>query len=241
MHGIHGRAPALATGLALARPDLSVWVVTGRRRRALDRRQPPDPRAAPQRAGEDPALQQPDLRADEGPVLAHLRAGQGDEVDPVRLPRPPLQPDRARPRRGGELRRAHGRHRPRAPGRRAARGGRARGLGLRRDLPELQRLQRRRLRGGPRQAPPREPDPRSSTASRSASGPRASAASSAATTSGCGSSTSTKPARTRCSSTTPTTPTRARHSRSRTSRSCPPGRPRSASSATSGGRSTPSR
>src|SRR5947208_5227186 len=28
-HGIHGRAPALATGLATARPDLSVWVVTG--------------------------------------------------------------------------------------------------------------------------------------------------------------------------------------------------------------------
>ena len=29
VHGIHGRAPALATGLALSRPDLSVWVVTG--------------------------------------------------------------------------------------------------------------------------------------------------------------------------------------------------------------------
>jgi 2-oxoglutarate/2-oxoacid ferredoxin oxidoreductase subunit beta len=29
LHGIHGRAPALATGLALARPDLSIWVVTG--------------------------------------------------------------------------------------------------------------------------------------------------------------------------------------------------------------------
>jgi 2-oxoglutarate ferredoxin oxidoreductase subunit beta len=29
MHGIHGRAPALATGLAAARHDLSVWVVTG--------------------------------------------------------------------------------------------------------------------------------------------------------------------------------------------------------------------
>ena len=28
-HGIHGRAPALATGLKLARPELSVWVVTG--------------------------------------------------------------------------------------------------------------------------------------------------------------------------------------------------------------------
>jgi 2-oxoglutarate/2-oxoacid ferredoxin oxidoreductase subunit beta len=29
VHGIHGRAPALATGLALARPDLDIWVVTG--------------------------------------------------------------------------------------------------------------------------------------------------------------------------------------------------------------------
>ena len=29
MHGIHGRAPAIATGLATARPDLSVWIVTG--------------------------------------------------------------------------------------------------------------------------------------------------------------------------------------------------------------------
>jgi 2-oxoglutarate/2-oxoacid ferredoxin oxidoreductase subunit beta len=29
MHGIHGRAPALATGIATAREDLSVWVVSG--------------------------------------------------------------------------------------------------------------------------------------------------------------------------------------------------------------------
>jgi 2-oxoglutarate/2-oxoacid ferredoxin oxidoreductase subunit beta len=29
IHGIHGRAPAIATGLAVSRPDLSVWVVTG--------------------------------------------------------------------------------------------------------------------------------------------------------------------------------------------------------------------
>ena len=29
MHSIHGRAPAIATGLAISRPDLSVWVVTG--------------------------------------------------------------------------------------------------------------------------------------------------------------------------------------------------------------------
>ena len=29
MHSIHGRAPAIATGLASTRPDLSVWVITG--------------------------------------------------------------------------------------------------------------------------------------------------------------------------------------------------------------------
>ncbi len=29
MHSIHGRAPAIATGLSVSRPDLSVWVVTG--------------------------------------------------------------------------------------------------------------------------------------------------------------------------------------------------------------------
>ncbi|HSL57162.1 MAG TPA: 2-oxoacid:ferredoxin oxidoreductase subunit beta [Acidimicrobiales bacterium] len=29
MHSIHGRAPAIATGLAMARPDLHVWVIGG--------------------------------------------------------------------------------------------------------------------------------------------------------------------------------------------------------------------
>jgi 2-oxoglutarate ferredoxin oxidoreductase subunit beta len=29
MHSIHGRAPAIATGLATTRPDLDVWVITG--------------------------------------------------------------------------------------------------------------------------------------------------------------------------------------------------------------------
>lgn len=29
MHTIHGRAPAVATGLKLSRPDLSVWIITG--------------------------------------------------------------------------------------------------------------------------------------------------------------------------------------------------------------------
>jgi 2-oxoglutarate ferredoxin oxidoreductase subunit beta len=29
MHSIHGRAPAIASGLAISRPDLSIWVITG--------------------------------------------------------------------------------------------------------------------------------------------------------------------------------------------------------------------
>ena len=29
LHSIHGRAPAIATGLSVSRPDLSVWVITG--------------------------------------------------------------------------------------------------------------------------------------------------------------------------------------------------------------------
>ena len=29
IHSIHGRAPAIATGIAVARPDLDVWVITG--------------------------------------------------------------------------------------------------------------------------------------------------------------------------------------------------------------------
>ena len=57
-----------------------------------------------------------------------------------------------------------------------ARGRRARGLGLRRDLPELQRLQRRRLRRRARQGRARRTRSASSTASRSASAPRTSAA-----------------------------------------------------------------
>src|SRR5437773_5965067 len=28
-HSIHGRAPAIASGVKIARPDLSVWIVTG--------------------------------------------------------------------------------------------------------------------------------------------------------------------------------------------------------------------
>ena len=85
-----------------------------RRRHAVDRRQPPHPRAASQREPHDPDVQQPDLRADQGPVLADVRGGQGHEVDAVRLDRRAVQPDLDRARRRGDVRRAHPRHGPRA-------------------------------------------------------------------------------------------------------------------------------
>ena len=153
MHGIHGRAPALATGLAddARRPlDLDRH---RRRRRAVDRRQPPDPRAAPQRAGEDPAVQQPDLRAHEGAGVADERARQGHEVDAVRRPGRAVQPARAGARRGGDVRRPHARPRPPPHDRGAARGRRARGHRVRRDLPELPGLQRRRVLRADREGP----------------------------------------------------------------------------------------
>ena len=97
MHSIHGRAPAIATGVAIARPDLDVWVITGdgdalsiggnhlihalRRNVNLTILH----------------VQQPDLRADQGSVLAHLGDRQGDQVHADGLGRPALQPAGAWP------------------------------------------------------------------------------------------------------------------------------------------------
>ena len=121
MHSIHGRAPAIATGPG----DVAAGPVGlgrhRRRRRAVDRRQPPDPRAAPQRRPEDPAVQQPDLRADQGPVLPDVRARQDHQVHADGLAGLPVQPGVARARRRGDLRRPHARLRPQAPHSSAAR------------------------------------------------------------------------------------------------------------------------
>ena len=84
-HSIHGRAPAIATGLKVTRPELSVWVVTGDGDALVDRRQPPDPRDAPQRRPQGRHVQQPDLRTDQGAVLADLGARQGHQVDALRF------------------------------------------------------------------------------------------------------------------------------------------------------------
>ena len=175
LHSIHGRAPAVATGVALARPDLDVWVIGGdgdmlsiggnhlihalRRNVNLKILH----------------VQQPDLRPDQGPVLADERGRQGHEVVAVRLARPPVQPDLGRARRRGDVRGPHPRHGPQAHAWRCSGGRTSTRARVRRDLPELQRLQRRRVRGhhGQGQRAPRCSSS-SSTASRSASAPTAS-------------------------------------------------------------------
>ena len=83
MHSIHGRAPAIATGLSTSRPGPVRLGRDRRRRRALDRRQPPDPRPAPQREREDPALQQPDLRAHQGQYSPTSELGKGTKSTPM--------------------------------------------------------------------------------------------------------------------------------------------------------------
>ena len=120
----------------------------GRRRRALDRRQPPAARGPAQSRSPDPALQQPRLRADQGPVLADLAHGHEDEVDARRRDRPPDRPDRLRARRRRHLRGAHHRRRRAAPAGDAAARARAPRDRLRRDPPELPGLQRRRVDRG---------------------------------------------------------------------------------------------
>ena len=116
-----------------------------RRRCPVDRRQPPDPCAAPQRADDDPDVQQPDLRPDEGPVLADLGGRQGDQVHSVRGFGLALQPAELGDRSRGLVCRPDPRHGPKPHDGDLPTGARApRGL-LRRGLPELQRVQRWRF------------------------------------------------------------------------------------------------
>ena len=159
-HGIHGRAPAIATGVATANPALHVWVVTGDGD-ALSIGGNHLIHALRRNVNIKILMFNNQIYGlDEGPVLADLRGGQGHEVDTVRLGRPSVQPGRAGAGRRGDVRRADGRQRSQAPDRRAATGRGAPRLGVRRDLPELQRVQRRRVRSDPRQATRgAQPDP----------------------------------------------------------------------------------
>ena len=168
MHGIHGRGPALATGLAAARDDLSIWVVTGdgdalsiggnHLIHALRRNVPI----------KILLFNNQIYGLTKGQASPTSELGKVHEVDAVRLDRRAVQPGLAGARRRGDVRRAHDRHRQAAPAGDAARRRRARGRGAGRDLPELPGLQRRRVRRAARQEARRgQPRSGSSTASRS--------------------------------------------------------------------------
>ena len=123
-------------------PGRPARVGGGRRRRHdVDRGQPPDPRAASQREPQHPAVQQPDLRAHQGPVLTHQRAGQGDQVHAPRLGGAALQRGVAGPGGGGLVRGPHPRHGPGPHAGDVPAGPQPPRGGVRGGLPELQRVQ----------------------------------------------------------------------------------------------------
>ena len=159
-HTIHGRAPAVATGIKIARPDLEVWIATGDGD-ALSIGGNHMIHMLRRNVGhQGAAVQQPDLRPHQGAVLADLRDRQEGQVDALRLGRPAVQPALAGARRRGHVRGALGRRLPGAPEGRAQEGGRAQGHGLRRDPAELQHLQRRRLGEPDREGAARRPHDR---------------------------------------------------------------------------------
>ena len=113
-YGIHTHPRAGAGGRHGAEMPPARPVGVGRhrrRRRLLDRHQPPHPLHPPQPGRQHPAVQQPHLRADQGPVFAHLAssargpsparwAPSSSPSSPCRSPwrpRPRLSPGRCPP------------------------------------------------------------------------------------------------------------------------------------------------
>ena len=160
MHGIHGRAPALATGLAATREDLSIWVVTGdgdslsiggnHLIHAL-RRNVPVKILLFNNQIYGLTKGQASPTSELGKITKSTPFGVADQpFNPVAL---------ALGAEATFVARTIDRDKP-PPGRRAARGGGPRGRVARRDLPELPGVQRRRVLGADRQGRQgRQPDP----------------------------------------------------------------------------------
>ena len=239
MHGIHGRGPALATGLAAARDDLSIWVVTGdgdalsiggnHLIHALRRNVPV----------KILLFNNQIYGLTKGQASPTSRARQGHEVDAVRLDRRAVQPGVAGARRRGDVRRPHGGHATSstcpAMLRAAAAHEGAALVEIYQNCPVFNDGAFDALRD--KKASARSTRSGSSTASRSASAARREH--------GVARARDRRPAdrrppptwaRTRCWSTTPTATTRRSRSRSRAWRSARTGRRRSASSAPSSAR-----
>ena len=130
MHSIHGRAPAIATGLATSRSDLSVWVVTGDGD-ALSIGGNHLIHAMRRNVNLTILLFNNQIYGlTKGQYSPTSRTGLGDQVQPARVGRRPVQPGLARPGRRGHLRRPRDGVRPRRAQGRAQGGRQHRGTAL---------------------------------------------------------------------------------------------------------------
>ncbi len=144
MHSIHGRAPAIAMGLKCARPELSVWVVTGDgdglsigtnhlihcMRRNLD--------------VNILLFNNQIYGLTKGQYSPTSEFGKKTKSSPAGHHRAADPSDRDRAGRRSDLRRPHGGRRPGASRRDDRGGGAPQGDVVRRDPAELRRLQRQR-------------------------------------------------------------------------------------------------
>ena len=146
MHSIHGRAPSIATGIATAREDLSVWVVTGDGD-ALSIGGNHLIHALRRNVNMTILLFNNRIYGlTKGQYSPTSETGKVTKSTPMGSRRPPVQPGVAGARRRGVVRGPHHRLRPQAPHLGARRRRRPPRHVAGRDLPELPDLQRRRLR-----------------------------------------------------------------------------------------------
>ncbi len=140
-HTIHGRAPAVATGVKLMRPDLEVWVATGDGD-ALSIGGNHTIHMLRRNVGiESAALQQPHLWIDEGAVFADIGIRKEDKVHAIRLGGSSVQSHFAGDRIGSYFRGAFGGCLPATPAGNFEGGRSAQGLRVRGDSAELQHFQ----------------------------------------------------------------------------------------------------
>jgi len=144
MHSIHGRAPAIATGLAASRPDLSVWVVTGDGD-ALSIGGNHLIHALRRNVNVKILLFNNKIYGlTKGQYSPTSELGKVTKSTPMGSLDFPFNPLSLADRRRGDVRRAVDRHRQGGHDGGAACSSGAQGHGVRRDLPELPDLQRRR-------------------------------------------------------------------------------------------------
>jgi hypothetical protein len=103
-HTIHGRAPAVATGVKIARPDLDVWVATGDGD-SLSIGGNHTIHMLRRNVGIKVLMFNNKIYGlDQGPIFAHLRDGQENQIHSLRHHRPPVQSHLTGDRLGSYLR-----------------------------------------------------------------------------------------------------------------------------------------